>query len=244
MKKVIILGDKGMLGHMVKKYLKQYYTIITIPNRWPDQKFKSAIQETDADFLVNCIGAIPQKTDQYEVNTELPIWLENNFEGRIIHPGTDCEIDNDSYGNSKREASDYLKENGTKTKIIKTSIIGPELKDHSSLLDWFLYNQDKKVYGYEEAMWSGVTTLTWAKECSKLLNNWDDYEKETILESTCISKYNLLSLLKEIFDKNIEIEAVLNKGKDKCLKGKIVDLSIKEQLYELKEFYYGVGSKS
>lgn len=236
---ILILGHKGMLGHMVRKYLKQFFTVQTILYRWPEDNFKASILNSDADILINCIGAIPQKTDKYDVNTELPIWLENNFSGKIIHPGTDCEMDDDPYGVSKEQASRYLKENGVKTKILKASIIGPELENHTSLLDWFLFNQDSLVYGYEDAMWNGVTTLTWAKECHKLINGWNQYEKETILESTCISKYNLLSLFKEVFSKNIEIQSVPNKGKDKCLKGTAVKLHIKDQLYELKKFYYG-----
>ena len=234
--KILILGHKGMLGHMVHKYLKNTYTVQTIPYRWPKGNFKSAIINSDADLLINCIGAIPQKTNEYNINTDLPIWLENNFSGRIIHPGTDCEIDDDPYGVSKEQASRYLKENGNKTKIIKTSIIGPELANHSSLLDWFLFNEDSLVYGYEDAMWNGVTTLTWAKECHKLIQDWDQYKKETILESTCISKYNLLSLFKEVFKKDTEIQPVANKGKDKCLKGDIKTPPIKEQLLELKSW--------
>lgn len=242
--KILILGHKGMLGHMVLKYLSEHYTIETIPHRWPEESFKNAVQISNADIAINCIGAIPQKTDSYNINFELPIWLESTFNGKIIHPGTDCEMDNDPYGNSKTKASKFIVEKGSKTKILKVSLIGPELSAHSSLLDWFLYNKEDLVYGYEDAMWSGITTLTWAKECKKLIENWNNYKIETILESTCISKYNLLSLFKEIFGKKIEIQSVPNKGKDKCLKGLSVDQDIKKQLIELKEFYYDTRSKS
>ena len=240
--KILILGHKGMLGHMVLKYLSEYYNVETISYRWPEKSFKNAIEKSNSDIIINCIGSIPQKTNSYDVNYELPIWLESRFNGKIIHPGTDCEMDNDPYGTSKTEASKFILESGRKTKILKVSLIGPELSSHSSLLDWFLYNDKNLVYGYEDAMWSGVTTLTWAKECKKLIENWNKYEVETILESTCISKYNLLSLFKEIFGKKIEIQSVPNKGKDKCLKGLPVDQDIKQQLLDLKEFYYDTRS--
>ena len=52
---------------------------------------------------------------------------DENTNCKIIHPGTDCEMDDDDYGNSKRIASEWIKSSGQNTKIIKTSILGPEL---------------------------------------------------------------------------------------------------------------------
>ena len=109
---VLILGSNGMLGHMVEKYLKQYYKIEIINHRGPSQDFKTAINNSNSDFLINCIGAIPQKTKNFDVNWELPIWLDNNFKGKIIHPVTDCEMDRDDYGISKRKAADWIISNG------------------------------------------------------------------------------------------------------------------------------------
>ena len=33
--KILILGHKGMLGHIVKKYLEPYYQIEILEHRWP-----------------------------------------------------------------------------------------------------------------------------------------------------------------------------------------------------------------
>jgi len=123
---VLILGHKGMLGHMVKLYLEQFYNIETIEHRWPGFQFKEAVKQSKADYLINCIGAIPQRTKDFDINFELPVWLDQNFRGRIIHPGTDCEMDEDEYGISKAKAANWLMENGLRTKIIKTIIIGYE----------------------------------------------------------------------------------------------------------------------
>ena len=49
--------------------------------------------------------------------------LEENTNCKIIHPSTDCEMDNDDYGLSKKKAADYIKNKGTKTKMLQTSII-------------------------------------------------------------------------------------------------------------------------
>ena len=126
--KVLILGHKGMLGHMVYKYLstKDDCKILTINFRWPIEEFKKNILEFDGDYVVNCIANINQNKNNFEINTDLPIWLDSNVKDtcKVIHPGTDTKIG--KYGISKQKAEDYILKYGSKTYIIKTSIIGSE----------------------------------------------------------------------------------------------------------------------
>jgi dTDP-4-dehydrorhamnose reductase len=235
---ILILGHKGMLGHMLVKYLTDMQcSIYTTNDRYSTDEFKQYVSNFNGDYIINCIGAIPQKTNQFNINYELPIWLDKNSKCKIIHPGTDCEIDNDDYGISKYNASDYIKLKGLQTKILQTSIIGPELNSNYSLFEWFLSSKND-VKGYTKVMWNGITTLEWAKQCYNLINNWNKYENKNIIESTCLSKYDLLFLIKEIFNKNINI---IPEGKiniNKCLKGNIKSSDIKIQLQELKNYYY------
>ena len=240
--KVLILGHTGMLGNCVYKYLSSFKNIetFTVDGRWPDDDFLTQIVNADdlkqVDYVINCIGAIPQRTKDFEINYELPIWLDRNLECRVIHPGTDCEMDNDHYGISKVNASDYIKNDGEITKIIKTSIIGHELNSCNSLLDWFL-NSEGSVSGYSQAMWNGNTTLEWAKACLELINNWNTWETETIIKSYCISKFELLTEIADIYEINTEIKSDASVVVDKCLvKGKQRN-PISIQLKELKEFY-------
>ena len=245
--KVMILGHKGMLGHMVHKYLsaKNDCELTTTDFRWPTKEFKDCVQDfwwnQEGSYIINCIGAIHQKTSEFEVNTDLPIWLDDNIDYnfsrcKIMHPGTDCETDNDDYGNSKRKAAEYLLEKGCMTKIIKTSIIGPELNSKASLLEWLL-NSEGDVSGYSEVYWNGNTTLQWAKICYQIMKNYDNYNKENIISTDCISKYELLSTIKKIYDKDIVINKNDKVKNNKCLDGKIKVLNIKEQIEEMKEFY-------
>ncbi len=236
--KVLILGHTGMLGNCVDKYLSSFENIETfnVDGRWPDDDFLTEIVNMDVDYVINCIGAIPQRTKEFDINYELPIWLDKNLECRVIHPGTDCEMDNDHYGISKVNASDYIKNDGEITKIIKTSIIGHELNSCNSLLDWFL-NSEGSVSGYSQAMWNGNTTLEWAKACLELINNWNTWETETIIKSYCISKFELLTEIADIYEINTEIKSDASVVVDKCLvKGKQRN-PISIQLKELKEFY-------
>lgn len=239
MKTITILGDNGMLGHMVLLYLKQFYKIKIIKHRWPTQEFKDSIVNLKSDFLINCIGAIPQRNNTFDVNTELPIWLDSNFKGNIIHPGTDCEIDNDEYGTSKRLSSTWILNNGINTKIIKTSIIGPELHSNASLMSWFLSNKDNTlVNGFTDHFWNGSTTLQWAKHANVMINDWESQPKLTIIGSDCISKFNILNTIKSVYNKNIDINSFnSNKLTNKCMDLDIKYESIEKQLIDLKLFY-------
>ena len=46
---------------------------------------------------------------------------------------------------------------------LRTSIIGTELRRHSSLLDWFLAQDGTVVRGFDRAIYSGVTTVEFAR---------------------------------------------------------------------------------
>ena len=235
--KILILGHKGMLGHMVHKFFHDKgIECVFNTCRWSTSCFKEFVKDFDGDFIVNCIGAIHQRTDQFDINWELPQWLDGNLTAKIIHPGTDCEMDDDDYGNSKRIASEWIQNEGKNTKIIKTSIFGPELSTKASLMEWFL-SQEGEVNGYSEYYWNGNTTLTWAQYCLYLMYHWDELPLENILEGECVPKYNLLLLLKEIYNKDITINPIDTPSFNKCIKGTIKTIPLKEQIIALKEFY-------
>ena len=232
-----------MLGHVVKNYLsfKKDCSLLTTNSRWPNIDFKKEIISFSTQsnaYIVNCIGAIPQKVDSFVINSDLPIWLENNISEskcKIIHPGTDCESDDDEYGVSKRKASDFIIKHGEKSKIIKASIIGPELSTKDSLLEWFLNCKEKEIDGYSQFFWNGITTLQWAHICHDLIANWRKYNILTIPATECISKYDLLIKIKNIFKKNIKINKNEEKKVNKCLKGNYSVPDIDIQLIELKK---------
>ncbi len=238
MNKVLVLGHSGMLGHMIAKYLSDNNCdIVTCEYRYPSTQFKEFIKQFNGDFIINCIGAIPQRTKDFSINYELPIWLDANANCKIIHPGTDCEMDSDDYGISKKRARDYIVEHSNQTKILKSSIIGPELNSNASLLEWFL-SQTDLVYGYTNAMWNGNTTLEWAEQCYALINSWDSYKIETILQGECVSKFELLNKFKLVFEKEIIILEKETDLIDKCLVGDIKTNNINDQLNKLRKYYY------
>lgn len=261
MKKILVLGYKGMLGNAVCKYFdekKDDYEISTTNKRWGDESFVSEIKKTPADFIINCIGLIPQKkpTDnEYKIiNVDLPIFLDT-LGKKIIHPSTDCEflgnITNtqkykktdqrnaeDVYGKSKADVSSWIENNAKNTKIIRTSIIGHENNSHIALLDWFL-NSEIEVKGYTNHYWNGVTTLQWAKLCEELINSWENYPvlNQYGTEENK-NKYELLNIVKEVYGKTINIIPFESPTTvNKCLESDKIIPTIQTQLQELKTFY-------
>ena len=237
---VLVLGHNGMLGNAVYKYLNEQKDVSVVifskKNRWPFDSFKKSVVKFDGDYIINCIGAIPQRTNQFEVNYELPMWLDENANCRIIHPATDCEMDDDEYGKSKDKAGRHLAMNGYNTKQIMTSIIGHELKSADSLLDWFLTSEGV-VFGYTNAMWNGNTTLEWSKQCKDMMENWEKYAKRNVITTECISKYDLLLKIKDVYGGNvIRVDKDDRPMSNKCLIGTSRG-TIFNQLKELKEFY-------
>ena len=101
-------------------------------------------------------------------------------------------------------------------------------------LIWNCFTEDDESGNY---YWNGSSTLTWAQFCLYLMFNWDDHEVENILEGECTSKYNLLLILKEIYNKKININPIDSPNLNKCLSGGRKTLPLREQIIALKNFY-------
>ena len=236
----LILGHEGMLGNAVLKYFQSQYAkeikSQVTDKRWPSEEFKRKIIEFDGDFVINCIAIVPNREGDFNVNYDLPIWLDNNVECKIIYPNTDFEGLNDEYGKSKEKISKYLSSSSKKTKMLKTSIIGHGLNHKDGLIDWFLCSQEQ-VYGYTQVFWNGVTTLQWSKECLKLMKYWDEYDIDTIISSEKISKFDLLKIIKKVYRKKIKILPKHSLKRDECLEGAIQAPNTESQLKHLRKFY-------
>jgi len=260
---LLILGHNGMLGNAILKYFSQYpqkYKILTTKERWGDVEFNNILLSTDADFIINCIGATPQKYSKHpekykELNIDLPIFLETTGK-KIIHPSTDCEFSGnlpidkkykkndvrdamDDYGKSKATISEQIEKSFKNTKMIRTSVIGHEISEKKvSLLDWALSSQND-IKGYTNHYWNGITTMQWCKICEGIITDWDNmpvlnqYGTEKI-----INKFDLIKLFFKIYNKNTNVEPYAT-GQiiNKCLESDIVLPSIEIQINELKKIY-------
>ena len=258
--KILVLGHKGMLGRAVAQYFEgQGHEVLTLSIRFGEPGFTEAILALAPDYIVNGIGKIPQKkpisdTEYTSLNTDLPLLLDT-LGIRVVHPTTDCEFKGDTapgtaysrtavrdaddvYGMSKATSSKWLEEQGVNTKIIRTSIIGHEEASALSLLDWFL-SQAGSVRGYTNHFWNGITTLQWAKECERVIADWDNLPTlNQIGTATHYSKFEIVTLAKEVYQKDIEITPFATEvAANKCLQSDTPVPELREQLVELKAFF-------
>lgn len=253
--KILILGHTGLLGNCVLKYFnKSNLEIETLPvgMRWPSEEMRDFINNSDAEWIINCIGSIPQRTKNFfEINSKLPIFLFSTTK-KIIHPSTDCEFSGnipigetyktdsvtdatDDYGISKSIPTEIaMKLDLKNVYLIRTSILGID-SSKSSLLSWFL-GSEASVGGFTNHYWNGITTLEWAKISFDIILK--KHNSRIIQPSSyCVSKYELLNIFSRIFDKNIIINKVESKYCNKCLESTLPIKGIEHMLIELKEFY-------
>jgi dTDP-4-dehydrorhamnose reductase len=185
----------------------------------------AAVREVRPDVLVNCVGVIKQRPGAKEavgsiaLNALLPHRLADlvaGWGGRLIHFSTDCVFSgrdghytedsfadaDDLYGRTK-----YLGEvRADNALVIRSSIIGRELKHHASLIDWFLAQAGGRVGGYTRVIYSGVTTLFMARTVGDLIARHPDLHGVWQLASTSIAKHDLLLLVRDAYGVDVTIE--------------------------------------
>ena len=80
-------------------------------------------------------------------------------------------------------------------------------KDGAGLFNWF-YSQHGEVSGYTNVLWSGITTVELARAIQAALEQ-DLAGLYHLAPKDTISKFDLLQLFKEVFDRrNIELKPV------------------------------------
>lgn len=195
---------------------------------------KAYLKDIKPDYVVNCIGILLSKSSEdllkaIQINSYFPHLLSElgrNYGFKLIHISTDC-VFSGNQGNYSEESfrdgdDDYARTkalgevNNNKDLTIRTSIIGPELKKNGiGLLDWF-FKQEEPIQGYSKVYWTGVTTLELAKQIDSFMDQ-DISGLFHLCPEEKISKYELLKLCIQIWDKNLEIKENRSFISDKSL---------------------------
>lgn len=248
MEKILVLGKTGMLGHMVYNYLlgTNKYEVIGLDRERlnaldSEEKIEEEILRNSPKYVINCIGLINKYTDKNEeatkkINSTFPhflAYLGIKYGWKLIHISSDCYLDEDIYGRSKFLGEICDNHNLT----IRTSIIGPELKEGFGLFHWFM-SQKNEVNGFVKSNWDGVTTLQLAKFIEEHIDSKNYTGIIDYRTKDSISKYELIKLISKIFNKDIKIIQDYRDMKDKrnfnpnvfCLK------NYNTQLIELKDY--------
>lgn len=192
-----------------------------------DVRSMDLLVEVFAEFrpqaVVNGVGIIKQRTSagesipSLEINALLPHRLSVLCKAtgtRLVHMSTDCVFSGkmgnyrendvsdaeDIYGRSK-----FLGEvNDRHCLTLRTSIIGKELSRKKSLMEWFLA-QSGTVKGFKNAIFSGFTTIEISRIIEKMLVQHPDAFGLYHVSSDPISKFDLLTLIKEKMNHAVEI---------------------------------------
>lgn len=197
---------------------------------------------SNVDIAINCIGLLVADSIRYPdrallINSWFPRYLERRYKDtktKVIHLSTDCIFDgrqNDFYHEEDKptETNFYGRSkalgeiNNTKDLTFRMSIIGPEIKQGTGLFHWFM-GQSGSVDGYCGQMWNGVTTLELARAIDSAIDQ-DLCGLYHLVNNQKISKYDLLQLFKQHFNKDINIVKSPNGISDKCLFNNRVDFN-------------------
>lgn len=187
----------------------------------------------DVDWAINCIGIIkPYIHDDNAKETETALRVNALFPHllakaaektgtKVIQIATDCVYSGAKGKYTENDPFDALDVYG-KTKNLgevyspnvfhlRCSIIGPEIKSHLSLMDWFLNQpKDAELNGYTNHEWNGVTTLQYAKlSLGVVKNNIELGHIQHVIPTSTIAKSDLLkSFAKEFGREDIKINPV------------------------------------
>ncbi|MGZ6005789.1 MAG: sugar nucleotide-binding protein, partial [Candidatus Saccharimonadales bacterium] len=186
-----------------------------------------------ADWVVNAIGVIKpyihddnaQEVERaLRINGLFPHLLSKAAEktgAKILQIATDCVYSGEKGGYIETDLHDALDVYG-KTKSLgeaqfgniyhlRCSIIGPEIKAHLSLMDWFLGQPEgAEVNGFTNHQWNGVTTLHYARVCQGIIkSNIELPRLQHIIPGNLITKSDLLkSFSKEFKRQDIVVNEV------------------------------------
>ena len=228
MRKILVVGSRGMAGHVVYDYLCKTKKYLVFDLAREDASYCTDIAdftrldeiftEIQPDVVINCVGILVKASEDCPanaifVNSYFTHALEDYFKDsttKVIHLSTDCVFKGDKVGGGyldtdiKDGVGFYAQSKAigeiinAKDLTIRMSIIGPELKETGTGLFSWFMRQKGQVKGYSRVLWGGGTTLWLAQNIDKML----DYDLTGLYQlapNYKISKFNLLKEIQEIW---------------------------------------------
>lgn len=184
-----------------------------------------AIEASGAEAVVNCIGIVKQSAaaadpiPSISVNSLFPhqvaaLCRERGV--RFVHVSTDCVFSGARGGYTEEDVADagdlYGRSKllgeavGPGSLTLRTSIIGRELESSFGLVEWFLGEAGGSVRGFEKAIFSGFTTAALSQALLEVLTVHPQLEGLWHLSAEPIDKNLLLTMLRDAYGIEIEIE--------------------------------------
>lgn len=236
-KRAIVFGANGLIGNYIQKYLSiKGLDIINLTsndfnaNKITLKELRELLEKYIIPnvIVINAVGIIPHSaqkynaTDEmyYRVNSIFPLLLSRlckEMNINMIHVTTDCVYDGKNGKYTEKDSPTEENIYGLSKSIgdfasctvIRTSVIGEEMYNKRSLLEWVRSNANSQINGYDNHIWNGVTCLQLAKIIYKIIKNnlfWKGIRH--IFSPKSVSKYELLVLINQIYNLNIEVKKV------------------------------------
>lgn len=211
---------------------------------------KKKIEILNPQIIINAAGITIRRgineltSKSILINSVLPNilneWANSKLNKKVIHFSTDCVFSgktgpynensfndaNDLYGKSKSlgEIS------GKNSLTLRSSMIGPELDNFTELFEWVLSQNNKKIKGFTNVLYSGITTIRMSNYIIDIIKNHLDFNGLYNISSIPISKFDLIQLISKNFNLNIEIESDKSYSSNKVLDSTLFFDKTKQQM--------------
>ena len=199
------------------------YQLISDINAENTDDLARVFDQVQPDIVMNCVGVVKQLATAEDALVSIPLnsllphrlaSLSAASGSRLIHFSTDCVFSGQkgAYLESDRpDASDLYGRSKLLGEVdypnaitLRTSLIGHELNGARSLVNWFLAQEDS-VRGFTKAKFSGLPTVEIARVVEQYVLPHPGLQGVYHLSVDPITKHNLLSMVKEVYGKQIEI---------------------------------------
>lgn len=240
-------------GHEVITYSRKPFSFgRNVNGDLTDAAFlRSLLLDLDYDIVINCIGVLNEACDKAPANAvyfnsylphKIVEILEVAENKRLFHMSTDCVFSGKRapyYEDSMRDGETFYDRTKALGEIenekhltFRNSIIGPDMKeDGIGLFNWFM-KQEGTIYGYNQAIWTGVTTLTLAKAMEKAGTEGLS-GLYNLVNNKSINKFELLKLFNKHFkDERVIILPESKVKLDKTLMNQRKDFHFEVPTYE------------
>ena len=217
--------DIYLNSRVQKEFLEKIFPKSTIHEfDFLKQDVQDLLNKVFPDIVLNAAGITIRRGSEnlentIKLNSELPKKIDSWCkikQKRLIHFSTDC-VFSGSKGNyldldipDAKDNYGFTKGNGEvnseHTLTLRSSMIGREVFNKTELLEWVIENKNNKIKGFENAIYSGITTLRMSELVVKILNEFPTLHGIYNISSKPISKFELITKINEIFKLNIDIE--------------------------------------
>lgn len=210
---IAILGNTGMLGSMLARTWEGDF--ISTDRAMLDAETSNIPEQDPENWWINCIGVIKPYCDDIPRAIRVNALFPHRLPEKTIQIATDCVYSGEKGNYVETDPHDATDVYGkTKSlgeaphiKNLRCSIIGPEVKNHVSLLDWFL--SQKKADGYINHWWNGITTYHFSKIVQGIIREGIKLPNiQHIVPADKVTKAGLLQIIASAYRKKIPVTVI------------------------------------